>query len=66
MSNLLRMLHACVILFSTNAKRPFLLKYGKLQDLLALIQNITMLEGFLGDFISAIIARMFCGNHLNL
>ena len=31
-----------------------------------IIQNITMLRGFLGNLICAIIARMLCGNHLNL
>ena len=53
-----------------NFKLNFLSR-GQLESLnldrifLPLIQNITMLWGFFGNLILAIIARMLCGNHLN-
>jgi len=53
-----------------NFKLNFL-SQGQLESLnldrifLTFIQNITMLWGFFGNLILAIIARMLCGNHLN-
>ena len=52
-----------------NFKMNFLLR-GQLVSLnlerifFTFIQNITMLRGFFGYLIFAIIARMLCGNHL--
>ena len=53
-----------------NFKLNFLSR-GQLESLnfdrdVTFIQNITMLRGFFGDLIFAIIAPMLCGNHLNI
>ena len=49
-----------------NIKFNFLSRGQLESDLLTSIQNITMLRRFFGNLIFAIIARMLCGNHLNL
>ena len=50
-----------------NFKFNFLSR-GQLEslNLLTFIQNIIMLRGFFGNLIFAIIARMLCGNHLDV
>ena len=79
-NRLSRMLHACVIVFSTNAKRTFQLKMynfkfsylsrGQLVSLnldkifLPLLKILLCYEAFFGKLIFAIVARMLCGNHL--
>ena len=82
MSNLVRMLHACVIVFSSDSKRVLIeicitfkfnyLSQGQLVSLnldkifLPLLKILPGYEAFFGNLIFAIIARMLCGNHLKL
>ena len=53
MSNIIRMLKACVIVFLTEGKRLLKVKYGELHS-----KQCYMLRGFSGNLIFTTIARM--------